>query len=291
MVRQAAGGGVLVAMPTALVPAGTLPVDPSETDTVGLNTHMELPGVRRSGGGMEQIGVDIGVYVVDLGVEALRGITPLSLVPETEDQGLIGFGEDLDIIPDPTLIVQMVQEWLASTAGHRAAFYFAEEGVEQEEVWAAHLPSREELARGMSLETPRKPKDLPRRRGSQRLLCPYGAGAVQQWFTAEGQGRRNSLPLDRSSGSDSSRAGKEAPLAAPSCRPAPICCRPNSLDPLPPSADSGNPLRHSGPNGQEHRRCAQGRTGSAPVLCIARSRQIVRGTGSSKSRWRQCLLS
>lgn len=106
---------MLVAMPTALVPAGSLPIDPSETDTVGLNTHLELPAVRMSGDGMEQIGVDIGVYVVDLGVDALRAITPLSLVPETEDQGPIGFGEDLDIIPDPTLIVEMVQEWLAST--------------------------------------------------------------------------------------------------------------------------------------------------------------------------------
>ena len=68
---------MLVAMPTALVPAGTLPVDPSETDLVGLNTHME------------------------------------SLLPETEDQGLIGFGEDLDIIPDPSLLVELVQDWLS----------------------------------------------------------------------------------------------------------------------------------------------------------------------------------
>ena len=45
---------------------------------------------------MEPIGVDISLYVVDLGVGALSAITPHALVPESEDQGLIGFGEDLD---------------------------------------------------------------------------------------------------------------------------------------------------------------------------------------------------
>ena len=113
MVRQAAGGGVLVAMPTALVPAGSLRVDPREGDVVGPHVQLEVPTVRMSNAGMDHIGVDISLYVVDLGQEALQAITPLSLVPESEDQGLIGFGEDLDVIPDPYVLVDGIKSWIS----------------------------------------------------------------------------------------------------------------------------------------------------------------------------------
>ena len=82
---------------------------------------MEVPGVRLSDSGMEHLSIDINLQVVDLGVGALRALTPLSLVPEREDQGLTGLGEDMDIIPDPSMLVEMVREWLAVQSGQRAA--------------------------------------------------------------------------------------------------------------------------------------------------------------------------
>lgn len=123
MMRRAAGGGVLVALPSALVPAGSLPVEPMETEVVGPHTHLEVPGVRMTNLDTEALGIDLGLYVVDLGLQALQAITPLALLPESEDQGLIGFGEDLDIIPDPFVLVEMVKEWLGSHVSHRVAFY------------------------------------------------------------------------------------------------------------------------------------------------------------------------
>ena len=98
MVRQAAGGGVLVAMPAA---------------EVGPHVQLEVPAVRMSNAGVDRIGVDISLNVVDLGQEALQAITPLSLVPESEDQGLIGFGEDLDVIPDPYVLVDGIKSWIS----------------------------------------------------------------------------------------------------------------------------------------------------------------------------------
>ena len=87
MVRRAAGGRVLVAMPTALVPAGSLPLEPEESDVIGPHAQFELPAVRMSDGGIEHLGTDVTVQVVDLGADALSALTPLSLVPESEDQG------------------------------------------------------------------------------------------------------------------------------------------------------------------------------------------------------------
>ena len=188
MVRQAAGGGVLVAMPTALVPAGSLPLDPREGDIVGPHVQLEVPGVRMSDAGLDHIGVDIALHVVDLGQEALQAITPLSWVPESEDQGLIGFGEDLDIIPDPHALVDAIRLWIADQAGQRVAYYSAEEGAEfvEEPVQAVPLPSREELtARGISptrsAATGRPkdpPKDPPKKRVTTAVLSEQLSGLM-----------------------------------------------------------------------------------------------------------------
>lgn len=59
--------------------------------------------------------------MIDLGVAALRALIALSLVPETEDHGLIGFGEDLDLIPDPAVLIEMTKDWVAGHANERAA--------------------------------------------------------------------------------------------------------------------------------------------------------------------------
>lgn len=172
MVRHAAGGGVLVALPPALVPTGSLPLEPAESDVIGPHTSLEVPAVRMSEVGIDQIGIDLDVHLVDLGVDALRAITPLSLVPESEDYGMIGFGEDLDIIPDPVLLVERAREWLSSHADHRAVFYSAEEeAVEEGSPHAVPLPTRERRVAGISPERARaKPKEAPKKRVTTAAL-------------------------------------------------------------------------------------------------------------------------
>ena len=173
MVRRAAGGGLLVALPSALVPAGSLPVEPMETDVIGPHTHLEVPGVRMTNSATEALGIDLGLHVVDLGQPALQAITPLALLPESEDQGLIGFGEDLDIIPDPFVLVEMVREWLGSHASNLVAFYSAEEGevIEDDEVHALPLPARTGQARTMTPDTPKaKPKEPAKKRVTTAVL-------------------------------------------------------------------------------------------------------------------------
>ena len=154
-VRRAAGGGFLVAMPSSLVPAGTMPVTPADSDVIGANLRLEVPGVRMSDPLSEQIGVDVDVQVADLSSAALVALTPLSHLPESEDQGLIGFGEDLDIIPDPQDLVARVMEWISQQTTQRAAFYSADEGQELPELedvipQAVPLPPRQDAVAGIT---------------------------------------------------------------------------------------------------------------------------------------------
>ena len=172
MKRSSAGGGMLVAVPSALIPAGTLPVDPSEDDVVGPHCHMEIAGVRMTSSDMEPTGTDISLFVVDLHAEALRALTPLALVPETEDQGLIGFGEDLDIIPDPAVLVEMTRDWITGHASQRAAFYSAEEGEAQQEggATAAPLPPRDRGITPDPSPVHQKPKEAGKKRVTTAAL-------------------------------------------------------------------------------------------------------------------------
>lgn len=60
--RQAAGGSFLVCTPSALVPAGSLPLNPLETDLIGPHTRVEVPGVRLRESALENLGVDLDVH-------------------------------------------------------------------------------------------------------------------------------------------------------------------------------------------------------------------------------------
>ena len=181
MTRQAAGGGFLVCLPSALVPAGSLPIAPLETDAIGPHTRMEVPAVRLTETSMESLGIDLDVQIIDLSVAALPAITPLSQLQESEDQGLVGFGEDLDVIPDPTLLLTMVSDWLSGEVAQRAAFYSAEEGVDEmpdvedgQATPTAFLPPRQEAALGIT--PPASPKAKAKEAPKKRVT----AAAVQE---------------------------------------------------------------------------------------------------------------
>ena len=67
-------------------------------------------------GRVEELGVDLDVQLVDVGVQALSAITPLAFVPDTDETGIISFGEGLDIILDPQLLMQYAKEWIGQQA-------------------------------------------------------------------------------------------------------------------------------------------------------------------------------
>lgn len=138
MVRRAAGRGVLVAMPAALVSAGSLPLDPSEMEVVGPHVQFEVPAVRLSEFGMDSLGIDISVHM-DLGVDALRAMTPLSLLPESGDPGPHWFWRGFGRCP---------AKRLASCSGlSENGLLFCRRGEEHGERQAAPLPPREPYRR------------------------------------------------------------------------------------------------------------------------------------------------
>lgn len=85
----------------------------------------------------------------------------------------------MDIIPDPTSLVESVREWLAGQAGQRMTFYSAEEGEEfmEDVVQAAPLPPRLEEVRGMT-PPPVKAKDAPKKRVTTAVLSEQLSGLV-----------------------------------------------------------------------------------------------------------------
>ena len=186
MTRRAAGGGFLAALPAALVPAGSLPLVPSDADVIGQHTRLEAPGVRMSDADMEPLGIDIDVQVVDLGTSALAALTPLSHLPESEDQGLVGFGEDLDIIPDPAFLVARVTDWLSIQGLMGNAFYSAEEGLDgeqlTEEATAVLLPPRTD--EGLGITPPNSPlpkakaKAAPKKKVTAAALAEQMSGLM-----------------------------------------------------------------------------------------------------------------
>ena len=78
MVRRSPGGGVLLALPASLVPAGSLPLEPDGAGTIGLHTRIEVAGVRLLEEGTEELGVDLDVRLVDIGTCSFDSFGPCS---------------------------------------------------------------------------------------------------------------------------------------------------------------------------------------------------------------------
>lgn len=120
MKRASGGGGVLLALPAALVPAGSLPLREQEGHgVIGLHCRVEIPAVRMQDDGNHRLGIDLDLYLVDLAAPGLAAVTPLSEVPQEEDMALVGFHEDLDVIPDPEELLSRANFWVASQVDPR----------------------------------------------------------------------------------------------------------------------------------------------------------------------------
>eukprot|EP00438_Fugacium_kawagutii_P024535 Skav223315 [mRNA] locus=scaffold200:39439:41741:+ [translate_table: standard] len=156
MTRRSGGGGVLLALPSALVPAGSLPATEGDgLGVIGLYTRLDIPAVRMQDDGNVVLGIDLDVYLIDLAVEGLKAVTPMAMVPEEEDIGLIGFHEDLDVIPDPEDLLAKANFWVASQIEPRITFYSAEEEGEMVEAEGGELPD------GAGMTPPVTPGPVP----------------------------------------------------------------------------------------------------------------------------------
>ena len=163
MKRSASGGGVLLVMPAALIPAGSLPVSATEAQrVVGAHTRFEAPAVRINDSPFEHIGIELDVQVVDIAAEGLIALQPLSALPESDDLGIIGFGEDLDIIPDPEVVMEKVESWIAGQTSQRVVFYSADEMPEAAATELPGLMDNQELD-GVPMTPPSPAPALPQR--------------------------------------------------------------------------------------------------------------------------------
>ena len=129
--RHGAGGGVLLALPESLTStAALLDLCTGQADAiVGAFHYFDIPAVSNQNG-LQPLDFLVTVVVVDVALDALSYMVPMSQVSEEEDVGIVGFGEDLDVLPNSGLLLSRVATWLNELTDQRAVFYSAEEGVE-----------------------------------------------------------------------------------------------------------------------------------------------------------------
>lgn len=122
MLRQ---GGALITVPLGLVSVGALQgAEPITGITIGLHTTLVVPAVTMQADGVQVAQQDMTVGVLDVSDGVLQLLTPY--VPEEE---ILGFAEDLSILPDPGELLRLVREWVevVGQEGGDLTFYSAEE--------------------------------------------------------------------------------------------------------------------------------------------------------------------
>ena len=166
--RHGAGGGLLVALPSGLMSMESLlQLATGEDDAVvGAFHFFNVPAVRNSQEGLEQLDQQVNLVVVDLGLDALFAMSPMSQVPEEEDPDIVGFAESLSILPSSGSLLTQVATWLGALTDPRVTFYSAEEGVDAADLDGMPLEEEEEEpprvaplpTRPKAKEAPAKPK-------------------------------------------------------------------------------------------------------------------------------------
>eukprot|EP00435_Cladocopium_sp_Y103_P016348 s3554_g4.t1 len=161
--RHGAGGGVLLALPANLMTMESLlQLATGEEDAlVGAFHFFNVPAVRNSQEGLEPLEQQVSVVVVDLGLEVLFSMSPLSQVSEEEDADIVGFAESLDILPSSGSLLSQVASWLSALTDPRVTFYSAEEGVEVADIDGHPLEEGdlEELPKAAPLPSRTKAKE------------------------------------------------------------------------------------------------------------------------------------
>lgn len=126
MLRQ---GGALIAVPPGLVSVGALQgAEPITGITIGLHTTLVVPAVILQADGVQVVQQDLNVVVLDVSEGVLQLLTPYSTC-EVQEEEILGFAEDLSLLPDPGELLRSVREWVevVGQGGGDLTFYSAEE--------------------------------------------------------------------------------------------------------------------------------------------------------------------
>ena len=70
--------------------------------------------------------------LADRCLEVLKVLVPMSQVPSEEDEALVVFGEDVNVVPDPDQLLAVAMDFATGSSSRRATFYSADEGEAME---------------------------------------------------------------------------------------------------------------------------------------------------------------
>ncbi len=186
-------GGFLLALPIGYLPLEVLQVSSSSdvTTIFGPHTTLQVPAVREDGLAVPA-GLELGVLVIDAGIEAAVGLQVLGL-----DGVSVAFHEDPAFLPDPNLLLRLTKAWISSQTSARTDFYSAaEEAVPETPLVEEEEGTEKEEEQGPLVFNP-KAKGVPAKpkRVTMAALADQ-LGSVAQMLPAMVQGL-DSMQLDQ----------------------------------------------------------------------------------------------
>ena len=124
MVVMRRQGGILLAVPPILVPVEALQgVVVEEGISVGLHTSLTVSAVAFEGELTHVVGQELDVLVMDVSDGILPHLVTFATT-EIAEEAILGFAEELSLLPDPVSLLQQTKEWVeAIGAGTDPAFY------------------------------------------------------------------------------------------------------------------------------------------------------------------------
>ena len=162
MVVMKRQGGVMLGVPAGLIPMEELQgASALSTDSVlGAHSVLVVPGVIAGDPG-EVAEEELSVLVIDVQEEVLAGLVAFDPMVHVEAT-ILGFSEDLAVLPDAQFLLQAATDWLASFAEGRVTYYSAEEA----EV-AVTPPPTKAKAKGAPKEGKAKATERAKKSGPQ----------------------------------------------------------------------------------------------------------------------------
>ena len=121
-------GGVLLAVPLGFIPTEALQAaaQHAEQSLLGPHTVLTIPSARFLDGQLVPTEESMDVQVVDVSLDVLLAMRPFVLGMELQEP-MVMFGEEAEVLPDPTTLLAYVREWITVAGQGRAVFYSAEE--------------------------------------------------------------------------------------------------------------------------------------------------------------------
>ena len=141
-------GGMLLAVPVGFIPMAELQVasNSDESALLGPHTVLRALALRQEDSGPVSMAEEIEVQIVDVSDQVLPGLVKYADSGVADDQ-LLGFAEDVSVMPDLHHLLPQVISWVANLGAQRAVFYSAAEEEEQPAVKATPKAKQEKAKR------------------------------------------------------------------------------------------------------------------------------------------------